>query len=58
MENLMDSISSFIGKLIAVTIVGGGILLLAGEIRLACLKKASHGSTNLSTFTARMTNSK
>ncbi len=55
MEDIFDSISDFIGGVLAVVIVGGGILLLAGEIRLAALRKAKQGLSRLSTFTERMT---
>jgi ParB-like chromosome segregation protein Spo0J len=55
MEDLIDSISDFIGGVIAATLIGGGILLLAGEIRLAALRKAKMGSIPLSAFTERMT---
>lgn len=55
MENLIESISSFIGKAVTVLLVTGGVCLLAGEIRLAALKKASQGSMKLSNSTVRMT---
>ncbi len=55
MDNIIESISDFIGGVVATAIVGGTILLLVGEIRLAALRKAKHGSTRLSTFTERMT---
>ena len=58
MEDLIDSISDYIGGVVAAAIVGGGILLLAGEIRLAALRKAKQGSTPLSSFTERMTKTK
>jgi hypothetical protein len=35
--------------------ITSGLLLVAGEIRLAALKKASQGSSKLSPFTERMT---
>lgn len=57
MDNLIESISDFIGKAITVLLVSGSVCLLAGEIRLAALKKASQGSAKLSTFTAKMTKS-
>jgi len=43
---------------LSVTFIGGGILLLAGEVRLATLKKLRQGSPKLSTFTERMTGEK
>ena len=55
MENLIESLSSFIGKAVSVLLVSGSVCLLAGEIRLAALKKASQGSTKLSSFTSKMT---
>jgi type IV secretory pathway VirB2 component (pilin) len=55
MENLVESISGFIGKVVTVILISGGICLLAGEIRLAALKKASKGSLNLSLLTSQMT---
>jgi hypothetical protein len=58
MEKIFDSISDFIGGVLAVVIIGGGILLLAGEIRLAALRKAKQGSSRLSTFTERMTHTR
>ena len=58
MENLVESITGFIGKLVSVILVGGAVLLVAGEIRLATLRKAKLGSTKLSTFTERMTGTK
>lgn len=54
MENLIESISNFIGKAATVLVVGSTVCLLAGEIRLATLKKASQGSASLSGFTAKM----
>ena len=58
MDNIIEAISEFIGAIVATAIIGGSILLLAGEIRLVALKKASHGSIKLSTFSERMTKSK
>lgn len=55
MENLIESISSFIGKAVTVLLVGSSVCLLAGEIRLAALRKASQGTSKLSSFTAKMT---
>jgi len=55
MDSLIESISSFIGKAVTTLVVGSTVCLLAGEIRLAALKKASQGSTKLSSFTAKMT---
>ncbi len=55
MSKLISAIMGFIGTAITATLMGSGVLLLAGEVRLAALKKASHGSSKLSTFTERMT---
>lgn len=58
MDNFIEAFSNFIGGVIATAIIGGSILLIAGEIRLAALKKAQKGSVRLSTFTERMTKTK
>ena len=58
MDNLIDAISDLIGAVISVSLVGGGLLLFSGEIRLAALKKSYQGSTKLSGFTQRMTKTK
>jgi hypothetical protein len=55
MDNIIESISDFIGKILAVTAIGSTVLLLVGELRLASLKKASQGSAKLTAFTERMT---
>lgn len=55
MNALFSWISGLIQTAITATLIGSGILLLAGEIRLAALKKASQGSSKLSSFTERMT---
>lgn len=55
MENLIESITGFIGKAITVLLVSSSVCLLAGEIRLAALKKASKGSMKLSRITSQMT---
>lgn len=55
MDAFIESVSEFVGKLFAVFLVSGGVLLFAGEIRLAALKKAKEGSSRLSDFTASMT---
>ncbi len=54
----INSIQSFISPFLAVGMITSGLLILAGEIRLAALKKASQGSTKLSAFTERMTRTK
>lgn len=58
MDAFIESFSEFTGKLITVGLLIGGVLLFAGEIRLAALKKASEGSSRLSGFTASMTKTK
>jgi hypothetical protein len=55
MNQLISVILSFIQKVLVVAVFGSGILLFAGEVRLAALKKASQGSSKLSGFTERMT---
>lgn len=55
MSKLISAIMGFIGTAITAILIGSGVLLLAGEIRLAALKKASKGSSKLSGFTERMT---
>lgn len=51
MSNIISAITDFL----AIAILGGGIFLFAGEIKLEALKKASLGSTKLSSFTTSMT---
>ena len=58
MSAIISSIQSFITNLLAIGMVTSGLLLVAGEIRLAALKKASQGSSKLSPFTERMTGMK
>jgi hypothetical protein len=55
MNDFLETLSDFIGGIIATAILGGSILLIAGEIQLAALKKARNGSVRLSDFTERMT---
>lgn len=55
MGRLISEISDFIHAVIVTSLLGSGISLLAREVRLAALKKASKGSTKLSGFTQRMT---
>jgi hypothetical protein len=55
MGKLISAISGFIH---AVSLLGSGMCLVASEIRLAALKKASKGSSKLSGFTQRMTKTK
>ena len=58
MDNFFETLSDFIGGIIATAILGGSILLIAGEIQLAALKKSQKGSARLSSFTERMTKTK
>jgi hypothetical protein len=58
MGQIIRAISDLAGKVISLSLVGGAILLVAGEIRLAALKKAYQGSSKLSPFTERMTGMK
>ncbi len=57
MGQFMNAIMSFIRQAITVSLLGGLLLLVAGEVRLAALKKASQGSSKLSAFTQKMTKS-
>lgn len=58
MRKLTNSIMDFIRQAIAVSIVGSFLFLIAGEVRLAALKKASQRSTKISGFTQKMTKTK
>jgi hypothetical protein len=58
MGKLISAITGFIQTTIMASLLGSGICLLAGEVRLAILKKASKGSSQLSGFTQRMTKTK
>jgi hypothetical protein len=55
MGRLMTGISDFISKAATLAVMGSMVALVAGEVRLAALKKASQGSSKLSGFTQRMT---
>lgn len=55
MDTFIESVFEFVGKLVAIVLVSNGVLLFAGEVRLAVLKKAQGGSSRLSGFTASMT---
>jgi hypothetical protein len=55
MNRLISAISDFISKALTLAVTCSVIALLAGEIRLAALKKASQGSSKLSGFTQQMT---
>jgi len=58
MKTLIGAVQSFVSHFLAVGMITSGLLLLAGEVRLAALKKASQGSSKLSPFTERMTGMK
>jgi hypothetical protein len=58
MDEFMDAATGFIGNLISAVLVGGAILLIAGDIRLAALRKAREGPVRLSSFKERMTATK
>ncbi|MCM2351933.1 MAG: hypothetical protein NDI69_18115 [Bacteriovoracaceae bacterium] len=53
MDAFIESVSAFVGKLVAIALISSSVFLFAGEIRLAALKKAQEGSSRLSGFTAR-----
>jgi hypothetical protein len=40
MDEFMDSVTGFIGNLISAALVVGAIVLIAGKIKLAVLRKA------------------
>ena len=58
MGNILSAISDFMTKVLVIGLVTSGILLFAGEVKLAALKKASKGSSKLSGFTERMTHTR
>jgi hypothetical protein len=58
MKTLIGAIQSFISHFLAVGMITSALLLVAAEIRLAALIKASQGSSKLSLFTERMTGMK
>jgi hypothetical protein len=58
MNKLFDAVSELFSTLIKFTFIGWGILLLAGEVRLAALRKISHGSPRLLSFSERLTGEK
>ena len=55
MSSLISGISGFISKAMTLTNTGSILTLVAGEVRLAALKKVSKGSSKLSSFTQKMT---
>jgi hypothetical protein len=58
MGQLMKAIMGFVRQAIVISTMGSFLLLIAGEVRLAALKKASQGSSKLSGFTQKMTQTK
>lgn len=58
MKQLISSILDFIPKFLSVALVSSSLLLIAGEVRLMALKKASQGSSKISGFTQKMTKTK
>ena len=58
MKTFISAVQSFISHFLAVEMITSALLLVAGEIRLAALKKASQGSSKLSPFNERMTGMK
>lgn len=54
MTNILSAIYDFM----TIALVGGVILLFAGEIKLEAAKKAAQGSTKLTSFTQSMTGEK
>jgi|GEM_PF-3153786 len=55
MERLVNALVDLFYTVLSVTVVGGGILLLAGEVRLATIKKLHKGSPSLLSFSERLT---
>jgi len=58
MKTIISAIQNFISHFLTLAVLTFGILIFAGEIRLAALKKASQGSSKLSRFTEKMTGTK
>lgn len=58
MGKLLSTMTGFIQTAIMLSMLGSGVCLVAGEVRLAALKQASKGSSKLSRFTQRMTKTK
>jgi hypothetical protein len=56
MGQLVKTIMGFVRQAIVISTMGSFLLLIAGEVRLAAFKKASQGSSKLSGFTQKMTN--
>jgi hypothetical protein len=58
MNKLISGIFRFAETAIIAGLIGSGVCLIATEVRLAALKKASLGPTKLTKFTERMTGTK
>jgi hypothetical protein len=58
MRKMISAISNFLQTVIMISVLSSGICLVAGEIRLAALKKGLKGSSKLSVFTQRMNKTK
>jgi hypothetical protein len=58
MNRLYSAILRLTSTFTALALIGGGVALIAGEVRLAALKKASKGSSKLVPFTEKMTGMK
>jgi hypothetical protein len=55
MESFMDGIYDFLKKLLAIGLLSGGLLIFAGELKIAALRKATKGTSSLSRLTQKMT---
>ncbi len=55
MDRFLEAISELTSGVLKAAFLSSASLLLAGELRLAALKKVSEGSSNLSSFTEKMT---
>ncbi len=58
MNRLFSAIFSLTSTFTALALISGGVALIAAEVRLASLMKASKGSTKLLPFTEKMTGMK
>jgi hypothetical protein len=55
MNRIIDAIIDLFSTLVKLSLTGFAIALIAGEVRLAALKKLSKGSPRLLSFSERMT---
>ncbi|HXH30252.1 MAG TPA: hypothetical protein VNJ01_05520 [Bacteriovoracaceae bacterium] len=58
MDELINSVSGFIYRIITAVLLGGAVILIAAESRLVSFRKARQGSIELTSFTERMTGTK